>query len=38
MAQAEAIGRAERAQPGIGIFEFALTRSRSYSYRPTLAG
>jgi hypothetical protein len=24
--------------PGIGIFEFALTRSRSYSYRPTLAG
>ena len=23
---------------GIGIFEFALTRSRSYSYRPTLAG
>src|SRR6516164_11132798 len=22
--------------PGIGIFEFALTRSRSYSYRPTL--
>ena len=24
--------------PGIGIFDFALTRSRSYSYRPTLAG
>jgi hypothetical protein len=23
--------------PGIGIFEFALTRSPSYSYRPTLA-
>jgi len=22
--------------PGIGIFEFALTRSTSYSYRPTL--
>ena len=22
---------------GIGIFEFALTRSPSYSYRPTLA-
>jgi len=22
--------------PGTGIFEFALTRSRSYSYRPTL--
>ena len=24
--------------PGIGIFEFALTRSRSYAYRPTLTG
>ena len=23
-------------EPGIGIIEFALTRSRSYTYRPTL--